>query len=402
MGQTSTPAETVGEGNRAAEDSRRWSVGLLSGDIFLFWAALYMFVPILSVYARALGASMSTVGLVIGSYGFTQLLIRIPIGLLSDRWGRRRPFVTVAFVITIVSLIGLAWSPNPTWLLVFRALTGVAAATWVTTTVLYSSYFPKDQTVRATGLALFCMNAAIVLVTFAGGALADAYGWTSTFYAAIFPAVLGVILSAFLADDETIQRSGSFSLRSLMQSKGARLLIISSGLAAVTQYASYSTTFSFAPIYAADLGASKMLLGMLSMAVLLPNTLATLAATHLADRVGERNIIAIGFVLMALTSACIPLIGNLSLLMASRVLFGVGQGFVHPVTMGLSIKHVDREQRASAMGFFQAVYALGMFGGPALSGLLADYLGIAGMFYVIGSTCVVASAFALTLLNNRS
>jgi MFS transporter, DHA1 family, multidrug resistance protein len=49
--------------------------------------------------------------------------------------------------------------------------------------------------------------------------------------------------------------------------------------------------------------------------------------------------------------------------------------------MGMSIERVDESQRATAMGVYQSVYAIGMFTGPWLSGLLADALGIQPMFF---------------------
>ncbi len=57
---------------------------------FLFWASLYLFVPILPVYAESLGASLTMVGVVIGSYGIAQLLLRVPIGLVADAYGQRK------------------------------------------------------------------------------------------------------------------------------------------------------------------------------------------------------------------------------------------------------------------------------------------------------------------------
>jgi MFS family permease len=381
--------------------SRSRSIALLSADILLFWAALYLFVPVLSVYAKSLGASMSLIGLIIGSYGFVQLWIRIPLGLWSDRLGRRKPFVILAFAVVVVSLAGLAVAPSPIWLLVFRGLTGVAAATWVTTAVLYSSYFPKEQSVRASGLALFCMGVALVVATAAGGALADAYGWRSTFWLAIVPCTIGLALSLFLDDDKTVVRTKGFSLASLRAMKGARLLLITSLLAALTQYAAYATTYSFVPIYAANLGASRTQLGWLTTALLLPNTVATLIAARLAEKTGDRNLIAVGYILMALTAASIPLVRTVPVLMASRAAFGIGQGFVHPVTMGLSIKHIEPEQRATAMGIFQAVYAVGMFAGPALSGVFADGLGMATMFVITGSICLIGAVCALRLIEQR-
>lgn len=366
------------------ETSRTCSVALLSLDLYLYWFSLYLFVPILSVYAESLGASMSMVGLIIGSYGFTQLFIRIPLGMWSDRLGRRKPFVTVAFVVIALSLLGLAQAPNPMWLVASRAFTGVAAAIWVIFSVLYSSYFPRHRSVKAMGLATFFQGAGMVMATTAGGILADAYGWRSTFYLALVPAVLGAVLSLFVADDKSVREPRVFSLSELSRMQGVRLLVIASVLASVIQYVNYTTTFSFVPIYGADLGASRTVLGWLSTAVLLPYTLSALAASRLVDRLGERSLVILGLALMVVTSGGIPYIHDVTLLLVSRVIYGVGSGLAFPVLMGLAIKEIAREQRASAMGFFQAVYAVGMFAGPTFSGFMADAMGIRGMFQVVG------------------
>lgn len=377
---------------------RSWSIGLLSLDLYFFWFSLYLFVPVLSVYANSLGASLSMVGLIVSAYGLTQLIVRIPMGMLSDRMGRRRPFVTIAFAIVVLSVAGLAWSPNPTWLLICRGLTGLAAATWVTTTVLYSSYFPKERSIRAVGLATFFQGMAIVTATAAGGMLADAYGWLSTFYLALVPAILGIVLSLFLADDVTLDRSKSTSFGSLRSMSGRNLLLIASVLGCLTQYVNYSTTFSFVPIYGANIGASNTALGWLSTIVFIPYTLFALISSRLVDRVGERLLIVLGFSLMGLTTIGLPFIHSVPVLIISRMLYGMGTGISFPVIMGLSIKQVEREQRASAMGIFQAVYALGMFIGPAFSGFVADGLGIAGMFYSVGVLCFAAAVIGVRLI----
>jgi len=84
------------------------------------------------------------------------------------------------------------------------------------------------------------------------------------------------------------------------------------------------------------------------------------------------------------TTLVTPLVSGLGLLALTRVGYGVGQGIIYPILMGLSIRAVPQSERASAMGIFQAVYALGMFGGPAISGVIADYLGLTVMFLVTG------------------
>jgi DHA1 family multidrug resistance protein-like MFS transporter len=61
--------------------------------------------------------------------------------------------------------------------------------------------------------------------------------------------------------------------------------------------------------------------------------------------------------------------------------------------MGLSIQQVADAERTTAMGLHQAVYAIGMFGGPWLSGLLADAMGIRSTFGMTAFLCLVLGLF---------
>jgi MFS family permease len=53
------------------------------------------------------------------------------------------------------------------------------------------------------------------------------------------------------------------------------------------------------------------------------------------------------------------------------------------------------------MGLHQAVYAIGMFGGPWLSGLLADAMGIRPMFGVTAFVCLALGLFATRCLTEK-
>jgi len=54
----------------------------------------------------------------------------------------------------------------------------------------------------------------------------------------------------------------------------------------------------------------------------------------------------------------------------------------------MSIEHVADDERTTAMGLHQAVYAIGMFSGPSLSGILSDAMGIQPMFGVTAVACL--------------
>ena len=69
--------------------------------------------------------------------------------------------------------------------------------------------------------------------------------------------------------------------------------------------------------------------------------------------------------------------------------------------MGLSIREISGEDRATAMGVFQAVYAIGMFAGPMTAGAVADWLGLGGAFILSGGVSVIAALTALALIKQK-
>lgn len=149
--------------------SRRRQGLLLSVGIALFWGSLYIYYPILAPYAKALGADLAQVGLIVGSYGLTQAILRVPLGLFADWRGVRRPIVVLGCAVSLAGAVGLALARTPWQVFWSRGCTGVAAATWVASSVMLAGYFPPRRAVRATSLAVFLTAAGQVFGTSAGG-----------------------------------------------------------------------------------------------------------------------------------------------------------------------------------------------------------------------------------------
>ena len=80
---------------------------------------------------------------------------------------------------------------------------------------------------------------------------------------------------------------------------------------------------------------------------------------------------------------------------------GLGVGLSFPVFMGLALQSVEPEARASAMGVFQSVYALGMTLGPAFSGLFARQWGIQGVYLTNALLLVLATGVAAIFLRTK-
>ena len=374
---------------------------LILASTILFWMALYIYVPILSPYAQFLGGSFTVIGLVVASYGFSQLVFRFPIGIWSDNKGRRKPFVISGFIFALASCIGMAFSPSAWILMIFRGLSGVAASMWVAYTVMYSGYFQDSQSTRAMSLITFCTGFAQMLSTYIGGKIADSYGWVAPFHVGTALSVLGM-LTLMPVCEKTVQTQVRFSLQRLLSIASQRRLIIVSFITALSQFSMFITTYAFLPIYATDIGASKSDLGVLMFIIHLFQTISMyLAGIIVAPKIGYKLTVSLAYAVASITTFAIPYIDSLKLLFIINGTGALGRGLAYPILMGLAIQGVSKEDKATAMGFYQAVYATGMFIGPAAGGFIGDSLGLGGVFVCSGIVFAIATLMSLYMLPKR-
>lgn len=88
---------------------------------------LFMILPIFAIYGEQLiGYSPIWVGLAIGAYGLTQALLQIPMGILSDKFGRK-PIILIGLVIFLLGSIVAAMSDTIYGVVAGRALQGMGA-----------------------------------------------------------------------------------------------------------------------------------------------------------------------------------------------------------------------------------------------------------------------------------
>ena len=326
---------------------------------------------------------MGLVGLVVSAYGFPQLLLRIPIGIWSDRIGARKPFILAGIVGAALSGLGLAVSADPWWLVVFRGISGMAAGVWVVFTVFIASYFPPERVTRAMSLVTFVGALSEMFATYAGGMIAEMWGWTAPFYVGGGLALVGLAVALPLKEKPPATRRKT-TPRELFRTGTTPLLLVVSFIAMLTTWTQWVTVYGFTPVYAVGLGATRADLGTLTAAMQLGYTIFTFLAAYAADRFGARVTVIVGLIVQATGAVMVPGVSSLWLIGLSQFLGGAGRGLSRPVLMGMSIRSVSSAERATAMGVFQAVYALGMFGGPATAGFLADAFGLSSIFLLAG------------------
>ncbi len=359
--------------------------------IGLFWMALYLYVPTLSVYANTKTTDLALVGVVIAQYGLWQAVIRLPLGIAADWLGKRKPFILAGCLLAILGNWLMGSSGDINGLILGRAITGLAAGAWVTMTVTFSSLFPVTEIVRATAIITTVNSLSRMLATIATGPLNDLGGYSLSFWLAA--GVAGLALVVFMMVKEQRRRPLTPSPQSIVTLVTRRDVLLPSLLSAVSQYATYAATYGFIPIMAQHLGAGNVIQSVLTTFNLGVTILGNLLASLVIKRTGGRALIYIGFTILACGLTLAALSTQVWMLYVATFLNGLASGLVYPVCMGMSIEKVQGAERTSAMGLHQAVYAIGMFTGPWLSGILADRIGIPAMF---GVTAFIVLAMGWT------
>ena len=98
---------------------------------FAFFFAFFLLLPTLPLYLRQLGASDGTIGLIMGCFAITSMVLRPWTGWGADRWGRR-PFMLAGALVFALAPAGYALAGGALALVAVRLLHGAGMALYPT------------------------------------------------------------------------------------------------------------------------------------------------------------------------------------------------------------------------------------------------------------------------------
>ena len=391
---------------------------LLLGTL-LSGMALYIYLPTLPPYAVSLGASLSLVGLISGSYGIFQFLLRIPLGLLSDRWQRPRLIVMGGGVCAVLACLGLYLSTDPRSFVIWRSLASLAAATQGVLAALVALQFESNQTSRAMGFFSFVLFLSIACGPMVGGFVAQELGWQAPFAVGIGLGVAGLVVLAAIRDPSlqtsavSLAVSPPMGTRSVLEPAGTATFapVVWNRLAAILQqphivqtvtlmavigFTQYVTTHTFIPIRAVELGAAQTQLGLMTFLTMGMNSVVGLLSGNvIVARIGSRWTVGIGLLLVGLSVAAVPWISGILLLTVAQLASGIGWGLGIPILMAWSLEAVEIDDQGTAASMCLTGGSLGVFIGPIVGGLVADWLGLNATFIMVGGLCFLAACWPI-------
>jgi predicted MFS family arabinose efflux permease len=370
---------------------------------FLLWFPQFLYVPIFSPYMESLGGKYTFIGIVLSSYGIMQLLFRLPIGIFSDIKKVRKPFIIFGMLASMLSCMIFLLTDSLGWIFVARALAGISAATWVAFTVLYPSYFANHEVHRAMGSISFIVVLAQFLGMSFSGYIVSEWGWKAPFLIAGCFSIIGVMLSFFIFEPKEGMEREPLKVKDLASVLKESSLLKVALLSILAHSIIFSTMFGFTSNYALHIGFDESELTFIVFAFMIPHAVATLfMGKVLVPLLGEWKSLKMAYFLAAVFTILIPFVHTKGVLLVIQVLSGFSLGLIFPLLLGMSIEKISPEKRATAMGAYQALYAIGIFAGPFFAGIFNSLMGIQAGFYFVGILGLVATFLIIIWSRNQA
>jgi len=144
------------------------------------------------------------------------------------------------------------------------------------------------------------------------------------------------------------------------------------------------------PIYAENLGATGVWLGIIFAGFSISRTIIMPVAGRLSDRRGRKLILGIGLFAFALTSLGYIWANDTASLLLVRFLQGIAAGMILPIAQAYIGDIAPEGEEGKWMGYFNATFFTGFGFGPLMGGILTEHLGVNAAFYAMGGLNLLA------------
>lgn len=151
------------------------------------------------------------------------------------------------------------------------------------------------------------------------------------------------------------------------------------------------------PVYAVELGAGGVLVGLIIASFNFSRALLSPFTGRFSDRWGRKKFIVFGLFIYAVISVFYVLPERAEMLIVIRLFHGMASLLVVPIAMALAADIAPSSKLGVYMGTLNMAAMAGLGFGPAMGGIIRDYLGINAAFYTMGAlaflTCLLVMIF---------
>lgn len=361
--------------------------------MILYWFSLYTYIPFQVPYLYALNVTPSIVGIILGLYGASQMILRFPFGIISDYFGKYKIFIVLGSLLSAISCVIKIAYPTANGFLVGNILTGVAASTWLMYMVLYYSYFDRSKEHMAASKCLVANVIGMFLGFLFATIFYQKFGMNLMLIAAALAAFAATILALFLKEEKREKKNNIKDL--ILVIKNKRLLFFSV-LSIIEQGIHMAASVSFTLNRIKELGGASYLVGIASLLnMFFAIVSAYIASTSFASKRGSKFYVPFSFMLLGLYCVAVILTKNIFVIVASQILSGLSIGMLASYLTSEALIEIDRDKKSSAMGFYQTAYSIGIFIYPIITGKIVEMYSIEIAYIFLTASAVICAFIAL-------
>ena len=364
-----------------------------------------MLYPVMPMFLKSIGFSIVGIGLL---EGFVEAFAGISkgyFGHLSDRLGKRVPFIRFGYSLSDLAKPLMALMTFPVWIFLMRTVERLGKGIRTSARDAYLSDYSTPETkgrvfgfhrsMDTLGASIGPVIALVVLYY-----LPERY--RLLFVISVIPGILAVLLTFSVKDTirkRTAKTSGKsfFSFLSYWKrsSHEYRYLII--GLLAFTlinssdaflllglKYKGFSDTqvISFYIFYNLVYAATSYPIGRLS------------------DRIGQKQILVFGFVIFATVYGLFGFVSTSWALVIVFLLYGIFASSTEGISKALITNIAGKEDTATALGFYTGLASICTLFASTISGLVWTIWSIKGMFLISASGALIVTGYFILLFRN--
>lgn len=362
--------------------AERRASGSLASIYALRMLGLFLVLPVFVMEAKSYpgGDDPWLVGLAMGAYGLTQALLQVPLGLASDRLGRK-PVILAGLALFVLGSLVAAWAPSLPWLVAGRAIQGAGAISAAVTALLAD--LTRDQ-VRTKSMALVGISIALMfaLSLVLAPVLVPHIGLSGLFVLTAALALTGMAVVAWVVPAEPLQHQAQ--ARGGLKEVLANAELLRVDLGVFVLHAVQIAMWMSVPTLLNEAGVASAAQWKVYLPAVLGSLVILGGFLFRLERKGHFRAVYLGTIALIvlvqlgfLLSLQAPSVWAVSLLLC---LYFVGFNAQEASQPSLASRLAEPRQRGAALGVYNTLMSLGIFAGGSLGGLVVKAWGSAGIF----------------------